>query len=58
MKPKWHVGPKIKKGTKPHDKMMDDGQKFPRRFQVSGTANAVLADAKFPQCSFACIITN
>ncbi len=57
MKPKWHVGPKIRKGMKPRNKMMDDGQKFPWRVQVSGTANAVLADAKFPQGSFTCIIT-
>ncbi len=36
---------------------MDNGQKFPWRRQVSGTANAVLADAKFPRGSFAYIIT-
>ncbi len=57
MKPKQHVGPEVRKGMKSCNKMIDDGQKFPWRVQVSGMANAMLADAKFPWGSFACIIT-
>ncbi|PBK85358.1 hypothetical protein ARMGADRAFT_1129440 [Armillaria gallica] len=34
-KPKWHVGPEVRKDMKPHNKMMDDGQKFPQRVQDS-----------------------
>ncbi|PBK82731.1 hypothetical protein ARMGADRAFT_1038400 [Armillaria gallica] len=33
MKLKQHVGPEVRKGMKPCDKMMDDGQKFPWRVQ-------------------------